>query len=156
MAVGAVTKYNGLESVLFDTANRQWNDSTAGNIMFCLVDNTYTPSAAHSTTSDLGAALITVGDGATRLAATGLSIDSTTTPGTTYYTSANANFGASVTITAKYLVCVQPVTANSFSTSTSKLLWYVDLDTASASSSVSSLASAFIVYVPTNGWFKST
>lgn len=39
MAVGTVTKYNQLEKQLFDAANRQWNDATAGNIMFCLVTN---------------------------------------------------------------------------------------------------------------------
>jgi len=153
MAIGTVTKYNSLEKTIFDTANRQWNDATAGNIMFCLCTNAYTPSATHSTTANL-AGTITSGNGAP-IAATALAIDNTTTAGTTYYDSADADFGSSVTITAKYLVCVQPVTANTFSTSTSKLLWYVDLDTASGSASVSSTASIFKINAPNLGWFKT-
>lgn len=154
MAVGTVTKYNGFEKQIGADANRQWDDATAGNIMFCLAGNGYTPAATHSTTADL-ADVITTGDGAP-IAATGLAIDNTTTPGSTYYDSADANFGASVTITAKYLIAVMPVTAGTFDAATSKLLFYVDLDTTSSSTEVSSTASDFIVYAPTNGWIKST
>jgi len=152
MALGTVTKYNSLEVAIGDTANRQWNDATAGNIMFCLVTNGYTPSATHSTTSSLGANVITTGDGSP-IAATSLTLDNTTTPGRTYFNSANASFGSSVTITAKYLVAVQPVTAGTFSATTSTLLFYVDLDTTSGSSSATSTASNFTVYTPANGWF---
>lgn len=153
MALGTVTKYNSLEKTLFDTANRQWNDAAAGNIIFCLCGNGYTPAATHSTTNDL-ADLIAAGDGAP-IAATGLAIDDTTTAGTTYYDSADADFGSAVTILAKYLIAVQPVTADTFSATTSKLLFYVDLDTTSSSAEVSSTASDFVVYAPTNGWFKT-
>lgn len=156
MPVGPVTKYNQLEKQLFDTANRQWNDAATGNIMFCLVTSGYTPSATHTTTANLGANLISTGDGATRVAATALAIDNTTTPGTTYYDSADATWGSSVTITAKYMVAVQPVTANTFDSSTSKLLFYVDLDTTSTSSSVTSTTSSFTVVAPSTGWFKTT
>jgi hypothetical protein len=152
MAVGTVTKYNLLEKQLFDTANRQWNDATAGNIFFCLCSSAYTPVATHSTTNDL-AGLIASSDGAP-IAATGLTIDGATTPGTTYFDSSDASFGSSVTITAKWLICVQPVAANTFSATTSKLLWYCDLNTAGGSSTVSSVASDFQIYAPTNGWFK--
>jgi hypothetical protein len=155
MAVGTVTKYNQLEKQIFADANRQWDDATAGNIMFCLVGNGYTPAATHTTTADLSTNLISAGDGATRVAATGLAIDDTTTAGTTYYDSADVTWGTSVTITAKYLVCVQPVAANTFDASTSKLLFYVDLDTTSGSATVSSVASTFTVFAPTNGWFKT-
>jgi len=154
MAVGTVTKYNSLEKTIFGTANRQWDDATAGNIMFCLCGNTYTPAASHGTTASLSG-LITAGNGAP-IAATSLLLDNTTTPGVTYYSSAAADFGSAVTITAKYLVCVQPVTANTFSATTSVLLWYVDLDITSSSTTVSSTASAFKVVMPTNGWFKTT
>lgn len=156
MPVGAVTKYNQLEKQLAADANRQWDDTTAGNIMFCLADQTYTPAATHTTTNDVGAALISTGDGATRIAATSLAIDNTTTAGTTYFDSADVTWGSSVTITAKYLICVQPVTANTFSGTTDKLLFYVDLDTTSTSSTISSVASTFTVFAPTNGWFKTT
>jgi hypothetical protein len=97
--------------------------------------------------------LITSGDGAP-IAATGLAIDSTTTAGTTYFDSADAAFGNPVTITAKYLVAVMPETAGTFSATTSKLLFYVDLNTTSASSTVSSTADEFTVQAPANGWFK--
>lgn len=153
MAVGTVTKYNTLEKTVFGTANRQWDDPTTGNIMFCLCSNAYTPAATHSTTTNL-TGLITAGDGSPINAAT-LSINNTTTPGTTYYTSAAADFGTAVTITAKYLVCVQPLVAATFSATTSVLLWYVDLDTTSGSTSVSSTASVFKVVTPANGWFKT-
>jgi len=153
MAIGTVTKYNGLEKQLFDAANRQWNDATAGNIQFCLCGNGYTPVATHSTTANL-TDLITSGDGAP-IAATTLTIDDTTTPGTTYYNSDSANFGGSVTITAKYLIAVQPVSAGIFSASTSKLLFYVDLDTSSGSAEVSSSSSIFEINPATNGWFKT-
>lgn len=151
MAVGNVTKYNTLDS-LFDTANMQWNDATAGNIMFCLVTSSYTPVATHSTTSNLGANIIIAGDGAP-VAATSVVLDSATTPGRTYFDTANVAFGNPVTITAKYLVAVQPVTPGTFSATTSKLLFYVDLDDTSPSSSASALASTFTVFAPATGWF---
>ena len=154
MAVGTVTKYNGFEKQISADANRQWDDATAGNIMFCLVSAAYTPSATHSTTADV-TGVITAGDGAP-IAATALAIDNTTTAGSTYYDSADANFGTTVTITAKYLIAVMPVTAGTFDAATSKLLFYVDLNTASGSATVSSTASDFLVYAPTNGWIKST
>lgn len=154
MAVGTVTKYNGFEKQIGADANRQWDDATAGNIMFCLAGSAYTPAATHSTTADL-AGVITTGDGAP-IAATALAIDNTTTAGSTYYDSADANFGTTVTITAKYLIAVMPVTAGTFDAATSKLLFYVDLNTASGSATVSSTASDFLVYAPANGWIKST
>lgn len=153
MTVGTVTKYNSLEKTIAADANRQWDDATAGNMLFVLAGAGYTPSAAHALTSDL-TNVITSGDGAP-IAATGLAIDNTTTAGTTYYDSADANFGAAVTITAKYLIAVQPATANTYNSSTGKLLFYVDLDNTNGSATVSSTASDFIVYAPANGWFKT-
>ena len=119
--------------------------------MFCLCTSSYTPAATHTTTTDL-AGTITSGDGAP-IAATGLAIDNTTTAGTTYYDSADANFGSAVTITAKYLIAEQPVSANTFSATTSKLLWYINLDTGGGS--IASVASDFVIIAPTNGWFKT-
>lgn len=154
MPVGTVTKYNGFEKQISADANRQWDDATAGNIMFCLAGSGYTPAATHTTTSNV-TGLITAGDGAP-IAATGLAIDNTTTPGSTYFDSADASFGTNVTITAKYLIAVMPVVAGTFSATTSNLLFYVDLDTTSSSSTVSSTSSDFVVYAPINGWIKTT
>lgn len=154
MALGTVTKYNQLESVLFASAGRQWDDVAAGSLMWCLADETYTPSAAHTTTADVGAALQTSGDGAP-INLTTPAIDKTTTPGTTYYDADAANFGTAVTVSEKYLICVQPVAAGTFSATTSKLLFYVDLNTASSSALAASVASDFRIDPPTNGWFKT-
>ena len=154
MAIGTVTKYNGFEKQIAADANRQWDDATAGNIMFCLCGNGYTPAATHTTTANL-TGIITSGDGAPIVAA-GVSIDNTTTPGSTYFKTNDANFGSAVTITAKYLVAVMSVTAGTFDASTSKLLFYVNLDTTSSSATVSSVSSDFVIYTPTNGWIKTT
>lgn len=154
MAIGTVTKYNQWEDVTGGDASRQWDDATAGSVMFVLAKATYTPAATHTTVANIGTSdvdYIETGDGAP-IAATTLDIDATTTAGTAYYDSDAANFGASVTVTAKYLIAVQPVTANTFA-STAKLLWYVDLD--SGGGSVSSTASTFSVDAATNGWVQS-
>ena len=157
MAVSPVTKYNQLESVLCGTGNRPWNDATAGSCMFILANSTYTPLVTHTTVANVGTAgvnYIGSGDGAP-MAVASPTIDAATTPGTTMFKSADANFGASVTLNAKYLVCVQPVTAGVIA-STSKLLWYTDLNTATASSEAYASASEFKVNMPATGWFKTT
>jgi len=154
MAIGVVTKYNGLETTLFGTAGRQWDDATAGSNMFILADNTYIPSATHSTTSQL-LGVITTGAGAP-IAVPAPVLDSASVVGTTSFASGAANFGANVTITAKFLICVQPVTANTFLGTTDKLLWYVDLDTTNTTTSQSSTNSNFIINQPANGWYSIT
>lgn len=151
MAIGTVTKYDKGVSTLLKNADRQWDDATAGNIMFCLAKAVYTPSTTHSTVADLGVAdtgYIATGDGAP-INAPSPSLDDTTTPGSVYFDSLAANFGNPVTITAKYLVAVQPAVAGTFA-STAKLLWYVDLETGGGS--VSSTNSEFVINTPTNGW----
>lgn len=155
MAIGTVTKYNQWEDVTGGDADRQWDDATAGSIMFVLAKSTYTPAATHTTVANIGTSdvdYIETGDGAP-IAATTLDIDAATTAGTAYYDSDAANFGASVTVTAKYLIAIQPIAANTFA-STAKLLWYVDLDTGGGS--VSSTSSTFSVDAATNGWVQST
>ena len=154
MSLGAVVKYNNLETNLFETSGRQWDDPVTGNLMFCLARATYTPNATHATTADVGSNLITSGDGSP-INVPSPSVNGTTTPGTTYYNSGSANFGSAVTIQAKYLICVQPVTAGTFNASTSKLLWYIDLNNTSSGSEASSTASDFSIVPQTNGWFKT-
>jgi hypothetical protein len=148
MAIGTVTKYNQFLDVIMGTDNRQWDDVSAGSGMFVLVTNGYTPAATHTTAADLGVNVITSGDGAPINVASAAVNNST---GTTWLTSANASFGSPVTIIAKYLICVQPVVAGTYA-STAKLLWYLDLDTTSSSTSVSSTNSEFSVNVSANGW----
>lgn len=152
MAISSVIKFNQLESVLMSTATRQWDDATAGSCMFILADNTYTPNATHTTAASL-LGIITAGDGAP-INVSAPAIDATTFPGSTFLNSGAANFGVAVTITAKYLICVQPVTAAAFLGTTDKLLWYVDLDDTSTTASKASTASDFSINPPVNGWFK--
>jgi len=153
MAAGSAVKYNGLEKTLTSTDNRDWDDAAAGNIMFVLAGAGYTPIATHSTTADL-TNVITAGDGAP-ISATGLTIDNTTTPGTTCYKSDDVNFGSAVTIEAKYLIAIQPVTPGTYSATTGKLLFYLNLNTSSGSATAISTASDFVVYTPANGWIKT-
>jgi hypothetical protein len=150
MAAGTVEKYNNFEKYLFDTGSRQWNDATTGSNMFCLCTSAYTPADTHALTSDL-AGLITSGDGAPINVVSPV-INETAVPGFTYYDSDDADFGSAVTITAKWLVCVQPVTAGTFSATTSRLLWRVDLNT---SGSFISTAGLYKIFAPTNGWIRS-
>jgi len=154
MAIAPVKKYNNLEKNLFSAVERQWDDLATGSNMFMLATNVYTPDVAHQTTNDVTGKVIS-GDGIP-IAVLSPSIDSVSVAGTTSFSSAAANFGAAVTITAKYLICIQPLVANTFSLTTSKLLWYVDLDDTNATASLSSTASDFIINAPTNGWFSIT
>jgi len=157
MAVGKVTKYNQFESILFGTSYRQWDDATTGSVMWLLAKETYTPSLTHTTVANIGTAgvdYITIGSDGEPMAIAGRTIDATTTPGTTYFKSSDANFGAAVSIVAKYLIAIHPVSANVFA-STAKLLFYIDLDTSTTSSVVQSSSSAFVVNQP-DYWWKTT
>ena len=154
MAISSVIKYDEFEKVLLDDANRGWDNGTAGSCMFILADNTYTPATTHSTTTSL-TGVITAGDGAPINVASP-AIDAATTAGTTYLDSNDADFGSSVTITAKYLICIQPTAASTYSATTSKLLWYVDLDDTNSTTSMTRTASDFIITAPVNGWVNFT
>ncbi len=158
--IQAVQKYNQFEKLMAGEAERQWTDASAGNHVFYLAKGSYTPSAAHTTVANLGVAdvdYIATGEGMPIIVATP-TLDDTTTPGTTYWNSADANFGSNVTISAKFLICAQPVAASGtpVSDATDKLLWYCDLDNTTTSTEVSSSGSTFNVAPATNGWIKST
>jgi len=153
MAIGAVTKFNQLESIILGDGDRQWDDATAGSCMFILADNTYAFDATDTTAAALSG-VISAGDGAP-INVTTPAIDDTTTPGSTYIDSADADWGTPVTITAKWIICVQPVTAGTYA-STAKLLWGFDLDNSSGSASKTVTADEFKYLTPTNGWIKFT
>jgi len=153
MPFGTVTKYDTMESTLMGHASRQWDDSTAGSCMFILADNTYVIDTTDVTAADL-TGVITAGDGAP-INVGSPALDSATTAGTTYIDSSSADFGAIVTITAKFLICIQPITAAIYAT-TASLLWVVDLDTTSSSTSKTTTTSSFAINTPANGWLAST
>jgi hypothetical protein len=151
MALGTVENYNQMVDVLMSDANRNWDDATAGSNMFVLVTASYTPATTHTTGADLGANVITTGDGSP------INVPSPAVNqlvAATWLNSGAADFGSAVTITAKYLICVQPVTAGTYA-STAKLLWYVDLNVG-AGLSLSSTAAEFRILVPANGWLDIT
>jgi hypothetical protein len=150
MTVGVITKYNQMAKILQEDANPDWDDSTAGAFMFILATSSYTPSVSHTTVNDIGANYIDSGDGAPINATTRDVIESS---GDVFLDSDDADFGSSVTITAKYLVCVMPVSAGTVA-STSKLVWYVDLNTGGGS--IARTNSTFKVVAPVNGWTKYT
>jgi len=152
MAIGQVTKYDKLQSHLIKYPERHWDDPTAGNVMWLLATKDYTPDVTHDTVADLSSDYISAGDGAP-INATSLDVDDATTAGVTYLDSALVNFGEAVSITAKYLVAVKPATPGTLA-GTSKLLFYVDLNTDSTSAEVSSIASAFKINAPANGWVR--
>ena len=150
MSLGTVQKYNQFPDLVLRSANRQWDDPAAGSAMFILATSTYTPSPAHSTAADLGANVITTGNGSPINVATPVQ---TLLANVTWFSSGGANFGNPVTITAKYLVCVQPVVAGNYA-ATAKLLWYVDLSSGGGSLVVS--AGSFNILPPVNGWVDIT
>jgi len=153
MAMGLVTPYNQMDVMLFGTANRQWNDASAGNIMFCLCSSAYTPVLTHTQTNNL-TGLITTGGGAP-IAATSLVLENVSVPGTTFFDSNDAVWTVTAIISPKYLIAVQPVVANTFSATTSKLLFYVDLNTDSSGATFSSSATELYIFAPIGGWFKT-
>lgn len=155
MAIGTVKRYNQMENILMGDAGRQWDDATAGSCMFVLAKNTYAIDVTDTTLADVGTGdtdWIETGDGAP-INVTTPDVDDTTTAGITFLDSDAANFGASVTVTAKFLLCVQPVAPGTIA-STSKILWAVDLDTTDGTTSKSSSASDYVINPPANGWIK--
>lgn len=150
MAFGALVRYNKFPGISQEDNQYEWADSSAGAYMFGLVGASYTPDAAHITAADLGANLITTGDGSP-INVTGRAVVYTS-DGKCWFNSAAANFGSAVTITAKYIVCMMPV-ATGVHAGTSKLCWYMDMNVG-AGLTVSSTSSTFVINPPANGWFS--
>lgn len=150
MSVGQVQLYNQAFSLLAADANTQWDAAASTSFTFILAASTYTPADTHTTVANLGVAdtdWIQTGDGAPIVVPT-RSI--TSVSGATRFLAGNANFGSSVTVTAKYLVCIEGDTTV---TSTDNLLWYQDLS--QEGGSASSSTSDFVVQAPANSiWFQ--
>lgn len=146
MAVGAVQLYDTGILNLVEDSGRQWDGS--GDFTFALLVNDYSPSDSHSEWGDVSGHECTDSD-YSQVAVGSRALSNSS--GTIYGTSSNANFGSSVTISARYLVCVAG-TAGSLN-STDKVIWYQDLNDG-GSGNVSSNNSSFVVNQPTNGWFS--
>lgn len=146
MAVGNFTLYNtGKEALLTDNANQiTWATDT---IVAVLLGNGYTPAATHSTWADVSAQHVT-GTNYAPVALSGkTSVRST---GTILWDCDDINFGANVTVTAKYVAIVKRVGGSL--TGTDQLIGYCDLENASGSATVSSTNSTFQVNT-TSGLF---
>lgn len=150
MSVGQVQVYDQCFQRLTLDAGTQWDVAGSTSFAFVLALSSYTPSDAHTTVADLGTAgvdWINSGDGSP-IAIPTRSI--TMLSGATRFLAGNANFGSSVTITAKYLIAVEGDAAGVLSTD--ELLWYQDLS--QEGGSAQSSASDFVVQAPANSIWK--
>lgn len=167
MAAGTVQLVNGAYDVLFGSAGRNWDTATTGNCYWWLT--TGTPTAADATTSDITGLITTAATKGAPIAAAGLevTVGTGTSVGKTYFQggygtgtgtqATKVSWGASTTITAKYLICTQPTTADTPSNTTDKIIFYVALNTSSPNT-VTSTNGEFTVNMPSTGnpsggWF---
>ena len=161
MTVGTTELYsNGIKRLSgvdpgSPTPCRPWDTPDVGAFMFVLASSAYTPNFVHDDMTDVTGEIV-AGDGAP-IDATTRTITVSGSPTRTRYNSDDANFGTSVTVTAKYLLCVKPDTPGSFvNDATTKLAWYVDLEVASPDpGDPSSTASDFRINQPAEGWFTA-
>lgn len=151
MSVGQVQLYNQCLQRLTLDAGTQWDAAASTSFAYVLAKSTYTPADTHTTVSDLGVAdtdWIQTGDGNPIVVPTRSITESS---GAIRFLAGNANYGSSVTITAKYLVCVEGDEAGIVSGD--NLLWYQDLS--QEGGSAQSSASDFVVQAPSgNIWFQ--
>ncbi len=139
MAVGNFTLYNtGKEALLTDNANQiTWATDT---IVAVLLGSGYTPAATHSTWADVSAQHVSGTNYAPVALTNKTSVRST---GTILWDCDDINFGANVTVTAKYVAIVKRVGGSL--TGTDQLIGYCDLENASGAATVSSTNSTFQV-----------
>jgi len=139
MAVGNFTLYNaGKEALLTDNATQiTWASDT---VVAVLLGAGYTPSATHVNWSEVSAQHVTGTNYAPVALANKTSVRS---GGTILWDCDDINFGANVTVTAKYVGIVKR--AGGALTGTDQLIGYCDLENASGSATVSSTNSTFQV-----------
>lgn len=146
MAVGTFTLYDSAKLAILNGTI----DLDTDNITAILVDETYTPSAStHTAYSDVSTYENADGD----YAPVQLTTKAVTEAGgTVKFDSDDVDYGASVTITTKYIVLVHnPDTSLAAGDA---LIGYMDLDTTSGSATVSSSSAQFTVGPnASNGWF---
>jgi hypothetical protein len=139
MAVGNFTFYDtGKEALLTDNANQiAW---ATDSIYAVLVGAAYTPAATHSTWADVSANHVS----GTNYAPVALANKtSARSGGTLLWDCDDIDFGANVTVTAKYVVILKR--DGGALAGTDKLIGYGDLDNTSGTATVSSTNSVFKV-----------
>lgn len=144
MAAGNFTFYNNSKLVLLNGTVDPVND----NIVVALLTSSYTPSASHSTWSDVSSNECADEDYAQK---TLTSASYSESAGVVTYDAADTSFGDPVSITAKYAVYAKGTTGSL--TGTDVIIGYVDLN--SGGGSASSTSSVFSVNSP-NGLFKAS
>lgn len=148
MAVGAVQVYNAGLAKLLNDAEAQWDSSST--FQFALALTGYTPADTHTTWADVSTYVCADGDYGAQLVTTRAVGDS---GNPVYATSDDAVFGPSVSISARYLICLQTASAvEGTIAGTDKLVFYQDLNTGGGN--IASINSNFTVNMPTNGWMS--
>ena len=147
MAVGPFNIYSEtLEAML----KSSFVDLSSQNMVAVLLTSSHTPDLeAHATYADISTQEVADADYAAQDLTGEVVTDETAGA---YFDSGDISFGASVTITGKYLVLLAG-TAASLS-GTDKLLGIMDLDDSNTSASVSSANGAFSITAPAGGWFS--
>lgn len=150
MSIGQVQIFDQCFELLAQDGNTQWDAAASTSFAFLLAKSTYTPDDTDTTVADLGTAgvdWIDSGDGSP-IVVPSRSIDRS--GGVIQFKAANANYGSSVTVTAKYLICVEG--DSSSIASGDNILWYQDLS--QEGGSAQSSASDFVVQAPANNIWK--
>lgn len=146
MPVGNIVRYNQFPRILLEDGNPQWDDPAPGAFMWVLCDNGYTPYVHHVTLPN-GTSFIASAPGAP-INCTGRIVEASA--GSAVLKAESANFGL-ITLPAKYLLCVMPVVAGVFYQPTTRLCFYVDLDTTSPTAQLP--ANTEINLIAANGIF---
>lgn len=147
MPVGSPQIHNDSLYELMLSTGTQWD---AGPFAFALLSSAYTQDDADTEWGDVSANEITDTDYA-QVAASSLSL--VQSGNKVQLSSGNASFGTSVTIEAKFLVCVAG-TAGALN-STDKIIYTVDLDTTTSGSTIAVTGGPFIIrQSQTTGWFE--
>lgn len=150
MPAGIVQKFEGAMRHMMAVANNaQWDDP-AVPFAFILLDVSWTPSDADNSYGSLSVHECASPDYAPK-AVTGRTIAGT--GHNCFADSADAIFGSLVTISARYLVCVQGDPA-ALVAGDAAIFW-VDLDTTAGALNKSSAADNFALQAPASGWFNS-
>jgi len=148
MAISSAILFDSALDVLFTAGGTWWDDATRASA-FVLVKDSLSISGTLSTYGDIAGHEVTDPDYAPIPCA---NRTVTRQSGVLYFSSDAADFGSTVTITAKYLVCLYGDSANL--SGTDPLLWYVDLNTGSGSVQVqSALFRVTPAQTPVAHWF---
>ena len=128
-----------------------WSTAAAEVGCWCLVSTAYTPDRNHEIFSDISANEVSTGGDYERVQMNTLTVSTAITGGRVTVDCADVSFGASVTISAKYMVGVASLTNGLNPASSDLLIGYVDLN--SVGDAIASAAGPFDVTINASGLF---